>query len=712
MGPDLYTSNFLMDAIRSIFSVLDMVAFWALELAYRLFFQVISVDIISSAVVSQFYSRVQLILGFFVLFQLALTILKGIVDPDAFTNAKTGAGNVIAKIFVSLMILTLLVPINFASPKNEYEQKLKENGVLFGTLYSLQKRILDNNTIGRLIFGTKANSYTSNVSDASRVFASNIIKTFYQINLVDERNRTHVEGHDDAEIVANRVCQNYNYNGYISGNVSAGDVYGLATAKCGLLSSNYAYSYTPILSTIAGFVFAAIFLSFSVDVIVRTAKLAILRLIAPIPVISYMNPMGSKDTAFNAWVKLLTSTFLDLFIRLATIYAVLFIIGSILSDSTFFNSLGSVGLPGKIVVFVGLLVFAKQAPKFFKEALGLKGDDSGSLFGGLAAAVGVAGIGAGAVGGAIANGMASYQNASKKNAGAVAKAALAGSVGFVGGGVNAGRAYMTAKGNDSGAVWSKVRAYNDKAYANAADKSSFFGRTVAAAAANLGFRNEYQQMETKIKYYEAAGDAMDRIGKAFDGNGVYKLTIDTEMSKKVKKAFDDRGWKVDKYIDSVTGDIRDKDGNVILKIGKEMTLKDLNDISSRVQATGDQRLITAVDEAKKYAQGERLAFLLKYGTDRDKVVALVKDGKNGWSSNDLTVYDAAKTIYDVSQAYSTEPEFKDKFHDKAFDEKLQWGGDFKWSAGKAKDSANALKNSNEYAKAKANAQRAAESQKK
>ena len=74
---------------------------------------------------------------------------------------------------------------------------------------------------------------------------------------------------------------------------------------------------------IGGFVFSLVMgiivLGFTVDVAVRSIKLAVLRIIAPVPIISYITPGAEKDGAFGNWVKTLTSTYLDLFIRLAVI---------------------------------------------------------------------------------------------------------------------------------------------------------------------------------------------------------------------------------------------------------------------------------------------------------------------------------------------------------------------------------------------------------
>ncbi len=396
--------TFLIDILRGISGFLDMLIFGALELVYRYFFEMVSIDFISSAIVAQFYSRFQLIIGVFVLFQLAMTIIKGIVNPDTFTDSKAGIGNIITRIFVALTILTLLVPINFGSPRNDFEQKVKDNGLLFGTLYSLQKRILENKTIEQLIFGNQGNNYSSDVKEAARVFTSTVIKCFYRIN----NKENQIIQSDNA-----KTCDNYDYSKY-AGTISPTDLPEMATAKCGILSSTYAYSYFPLFSSAIALVILFFFVSFTIDVVVRAAKLGILRLIAPIPAITYMNPTGAKDNAFNSWTKLLISTYIDLFVRLATIYAVMFMADMVLHNSDFLG-LGSADLFGKLIIVIALLKFAKEAPKFFKEALGLKGD-GGDLFGGIASAIGVGGAIAAVAPSAISNAATNYRMSKEENA--------------------------------------------------------------------------------------------------------------------------------------------------------------------------------------------------------------------------------------------------------------------------------------------------------
>ena len=188
---DLESASTTRDLIRSIFAFLDRPAYWLLGIVYQLFFNVASADIFSNNTIMKFYGRVQVILGVFMMFQLAMVFLRGIIDPDTFSKEK-GGGSLLKRVAISLILITLLMPISITSPRNEYEKQINNNGLLFGTLYSLQHRILSNNTIGRLVLGTN-DSDTTFVSDdddelaySSRVFTSTILKAFYRINLLPE----------------------------------------------------------------------------------------------------------------------------------------------------------------------------------------------------------------------------------------------------------------------------------------------------------------------------------------------------------------------------------------------------------------------------------------------------------------------------------------------------------------------------------------------
>ena len=190
---DLRPQSTLRDMGRTLFSSIDKAIYGLLGISYQLFFSVASADIFSTGVIVNFFQRIQVIIGIFVLFQLAMTVLKGIVDPDSFTDSKNGAANLFKRIATALVMLAMVVPINIPSASNEYEKQINNNGLLFGTLYSLQYRILNNNTIGKVVMGVKDNSESSNelvgmnddnFKHSSDIFVSTVLKGFYRINLI------------------------------------------------------------------------------------------------------------------------------------------------------------------------------------------------------------------------------------------------------------------------------------------------------------------------------------------------------------------------------------------------------------------------------------------------------------------------------------------------------------------------------------------------
>lgn len=442
----LDTVSTLTSYLRQIVSLFDFAVYYILQYIYTIFFYVAQFNFVDGEMVFKFFGRVQLIIGVFMMFQLAMTIIKGIINPDSFLDSKTGAKNLIMRIIVSLTLLTMLVPINIANPRNEYERRINNHGILFGTLYSLQYRLLNDNTIGRLVFGNENTDYTSSDSDyggsASQRFASMVLKSFYMLNRDEDGNfvctgDTEIEeayDDDDASIfailaMADDTCDSSGtLNGiltYIEGAWMVGQaVTNPATIPIHATSffithnitseESYVLTVIPIVSTVAGIVLCVLIFMMTFDVAVRAMKLAALQLMAPIPIISYMDPKGGKDGAFNSWVKLLTSTYLDLFIRLAVIYFSLNVVSMLtnklpeLIEATVINPLLMRDIV--IIIIIAIFIFAKQAPKFFKQMLGIK-DNGEHFFSAFGTAMGLGTAAVGTVGSALTG----YKTAKEEN---------------------------------------------------------------------------------------------------------------------------------------------------------------------------------------------------------------------------------------------------------------------------------------------------------
>lgn len=560
-------ASVITDIIRTIFSVLDRPAYWLLGIMYQLFFNVASADLFSNDTIMKFYGRVQLILGVFMMFKLALIILKGIVEPEGFFGGKKGdssAGSFITKVITGLVILTLMMPISIPGASNEYEIQINNNGILFGTLYSLQHRLLANNTLARFILGNDdmAEDYandTDKLKKSARIFTSSILKGFYRINLLPEDERPkHQDGKDDAVFNDNRVCKDIDddvLKAYTRLDADPGEIIGMVNLTCegdaqsggafnsllGVISPKlagktyYVFSYMPFISMIVPLIFVFILLSFTIDVAVRAVKLAVLRLIAPIPIISYMDPKGSKDSAFNSWVKTLTSTYLDLFIRLAAVYFAIFLIQDIITNGLIIDhGHGVLGAISYILICIGIFVFAKQAPKFIKDVLGLKGD-SGKLFGGfgeLGAALGLGAAAAGTIGSGIAGYRASKMaDETRASLGHDVKPdsflnkgkhLLAGIAGGATGGFAGAKAALTAKDHGFKASVEAMRKHNDAAIARGNSGSTMFGRMQSTASSIFAGEGSSVATSREIDSLTSQKKAMDAIKSRMSGEMVKK----------------------------------------------------------------------------------------------------------------------------------------------------------------------------------------------
>lgn len=392
-GFDLDSSNqvthWWMDPIKWFLALFDRIVYGLMAILYDIFFNIADTTIFSSETIKNFYSRVQLIIGVVMIFKLSISVIQAVMDPDRLTNKDAGMGKIITRIVTMLAMFTAIIPLNIPyAEEGSYNAYLNENGLLFGTLYSLQSRIIKGNVIGKLVLGNNSasTSIKGNLSEdeASQgdKLATFILKTFVRLNL---KKSAVDEGAFDSK--GNLISDNLMCDGgyddeleiYVNSDSTPGDILDGVTEWCKPPENihdedRYSYVYTPIISTICGIIIDIVLIGYCVDIAIRALKLAVLRLLAPIPIISYIDPKSSKDGSFATWTKSLTSTYIDVFLRLAIIFFVLFLIQDIIKnglDIPIGN--GAVGAFSTIFIIIGLFYFAKMAPKFIKDALGMKG---------------------------------------------------------------------------------------------------------------------------------------------------------------------------------------------------------------------------------------------------------------------------------------------------------------------------------------------------
>lgn len=404
----------IYDGLRSFCTIFDGIATTLLGGIYKVFFLVANATIVSGDVIKVFYSRIQLILGILMIFKLAMSILNIIINPDVVKDQKQGPGKLVTRIVVALFMLTLVIPINIPNAADKsLNAYINDHGILFGFLYKAQDSILSENILAKLILGTSSNADAddmdvNNLSDVGNAMATTVLKVFIRINVKKDTDPPC----EDSETCENTICAaEVNESHYAEENVDPQVILSHINDSCGRGSSErYAFGYTPIIGAIVMLIMTIVITGFTVDIAVRAIKLAILRMVAPVPIISYINPPKQGGGAFDNWTKSLISTYVDLFVRLAIVYFGLFMIQIIMNggmDIFGSNVQGFTFTSGVAFIFIilGILVFMRQAPQFIKDVLGIKGKPMGnvglsSLLGGTAMAIGgggLAGFGLGAM---------------------------------------------------------------------------------------------------------------------------------------------------------------------------------------------------------------------------------------------------------------------------------------------------------------------------
>ena len=404
----------IYDGLRSFCTIFDGIATTLLGGIYKVFFLVANATIVSGDVIKVFYSRIQLILGILMIFKLAMSILNIIINPDSIKDQKQGPSKIVTRIVVALFMLTLVIPINIPNATDKsLNAYINDHGILFGFLYKAQDSILSENILAKLILGTSSNNTAddmdvNNLSDVGNAMASTVLKVFIRINVKDDTKPPC----EDSETCENTICDaEVNESHYAEENVDPQVILSHINDSCGNGSSErYAFGYTPIIGAIVMLIMTIVITGFTVDIAVRAIKLALLRMVAPVPIITYINPPKQGGGAFDNWTKSLISTYVDLFVRLAIVYFGLFMIQIIMNggmDIFGSNVQGFTFTSGVAFIFIilGILVFMRQAPQFIKDVLGIKGKPMGnvglsSLLGGTAMAIGgggLAGFGLGAM---------------------------------------------------------------------------------------------------------------------------------------------------------------------------------------------------------------------------------------------------------------------------------------------------------------------------
>ena len=358
----------LTNIFRGLFGIIDGIIAKVITQVYDLLLSLANLSLYSDNIVKIVGQRIGVILGIFMLFRLAISLINYMISPEKFSDNKQGGAQLIQNIAISLILLATI-------------------NIIFRTAYDVQQKIVSSQIIEKVFFGTTTPKYSNGKEDKNIDIGYYLYSSFFVPNKNVIPSCTLEYGDDiwDTSFdLANSECDDELYDVLetnarkslfdAKNNLDMSKVFlnmDLVNAsKGGTLSGTYVFEYTPLISTAVGVIALLLLVSFSLDLATRAVKLLFLQLVAPIPIIFNMDTGKGKEV-FQKWYKECFSTYISVFIRLIAIDFAIFIIVLLKGN---FKSIFQESLLLNVFIIIGCLMFAKQVPKLIENIMGIKLD--------------------------------------------------------------------------------------------------------------------------------------------------------------------------------------------------------------------------------------------------------------------------------------------------------------------------------------------------
>ncbi len=483
--------DWVVETLNSLWMMLCKVAYYFVNILYQVFQTVANINLFSEDIFEKLTGRMYVIIGLVMLFVFAYNLILTIINPED-KKSTSGMVNVVKETIISLVIVILLP-------------------LIFNYLFIIQEHILSSNIIGTIVFGGVGNSSGTNSTDCddgdydctcnfedfdfslfsgqgnvdadairqdltnacnnyksepeykrgANIIAPTILSAFFTpvgndfedcVSYLKTKSTSSPTPNLDDD--TGKICTNYFYD--VTYSKYTGDISSLTDDSVlvdGLIDGKM--ELHSFMAFGAGLLTLYIMFCYALEIGVRVAKLGFLQLISPIPVMLRVIP-GQKEKIYSKWFDNLKNTYLDVFIRVAIIYFALFGVSLVPQIfNTIFNNIGYGDGNGLIkvvsiaIVILGILKFAQDAPKLFKELFSMNGnfavrsprkqlEENKLVMGGIGA------VGAG-IGSASRNAFREYRNVKDNSdmnfvqkAGAVLKTGVGGLAGGMTRGAKAG----------------------------------------------------------------------------------------------------------------------------------------------------------------------------------------------------------------------------------------------------------------------------------
>lgn len=352
----------IVDAFRTVMYVLCELIYSLMVFFFKVFQALGRAQILDETITKTLFGRISLIIGIFMTFRLTFAFIQYIINPDTLADKKKGAGNIIVKIVVAVVLLG-------------------SSNYIFQFAYKVQDKIISSAIIEKIIFGV-----AQDTEDFGQNLSAETFTVFYRLN-------PDIDIDSDPGGTAGRciayVQENENQYGRNSsklrddiinanGNLGQTDIYKCLGERAKIKNSNdtawvIQFDGGGIMAVLIGCAVSYLIIMFTVQVGVRIIQLAYLQIIAPIPIMMYITTSG--EDKLKKYFDQCITTFLDFFIRTAIIYFAIYaidmlnsgnVVENIFAVAKFGNNIFETGYI-KIVMIIAILTFAKKVPNLIKE---------------------------------------------------------------------------------------------------------------------------------------------------------------------------------------------------------------------------------------------------------------------------------------------------------------------------------------------------------
>lgn len=351
-----------INVIRNTFANLDYFLYSSIEWIIQGIFDLASlrnnIDIISEV-----RDKLYVLLGIFMFFKLSGNFINYMLNPDLMNDDKQGTKKLVLRT-IEMLVLLLMLPS------------------MFDLLYRVQSVAIP--IIPKIFLNQDQETAQKDISKKSEGVAVTILQPYFHPIYADPaREYPSIDGSKEITNLKDFVTH-------------VNDVSPVGVAKD---TAGYSYQYRYLLASLVGFISVGLLAGITVSVASRIFKLMVLEMIAPIPIMNNITPNRDvNQNPFNKWLKEVLVTFLDLFIKLAAIYLLIYFAEEIIDNNMFISweTAEGTGITPERLLFlksfliVGILFMIYKSPRYINKFFGINEED-GTFVG----SVGSAAIGLG-----------------------------------------------------------------------------------------------------------------------------------------------------------------------------------------------------------------------------------------------------------------------------------------------------------------------------